>query len=192
MYCLLFVLCGCGCVCLCLCACLPVSRGVVGWHQVEVRRQREVMEAKFHDQRLRQQEAVDTAVAAALNKERDLALEARKTMVEQYEEQLSVCGVPLCVANRRRAVSSHWCATQKMRERLAGEMDAEHRRIGESHRVQARRHAEEVTTRACVCIDQRWWLCVCHQPHADFAAGSGTSLGRSTCGGRAKAAEPRT
>ena len=48
---------------------------------VEVRRQREVMEAKFHDQRLRQQEAVDTAVAAALNKERDLALEARKTMV---------------------------------------------------------------------------------------------------------------
>ena len=69
---------------------------------MEVRRQREVMEAKFHDQRLRQQEAVDTAVAAALNKERDLALEARKTMVEQYEEQLSVCGVPLWVANRRR------------------------------------------------------------------------------------------
>ena len=118
---LLCVLCSCGCGCVycvavavAVCACLPVSRGVGGGYQVEVRRQREVMEAKFHDQRLRQQEAVDTAVAAALNKERDLALEARKTMVEQYEEQLSVCGVPLWVANRphtgvpRRKCGSGW------------------------------------------------------------------------------------
>ena len=62
------------------------------------------------------------------------------------------------------SASSHWWATQKMRERLAGEMDAEHRRIGELHRAQARRHAEEVTTRACVCIDLRWWLCVSPTP----------------------------